>query len=326
MNIATSRNKKKFRTLCSKEISIPIFIQAWWLDAVCGKDNWDVVIAEKGGVIQAAIPYYMPKPGFIMMPPLTQSMGVWYRPIDGKADKQLSREKELANTLIDALPSFQYFAQNFHYSIGNWQPFYWRGFKQTTRYTYIIPDISDLEAVVTNFSHAKRKNLKKAEQKVNINFDLDKESFYNNHAMTLGKQGAKIQYSRDLFYRIYDSAYENNSGRTIYATDSNNNLHSALFVVWDSMSAYDLISTIDPDFRNSGSATLLIREMIKYVSQYVRVFDFEGSMIEPVANSFRQFGTIAMPYFSIWKGNRSLMFKAYMHIKGRLSTGSILKK
>ena len=76
-----------------------------------------------------------------MMPPLTQNMGVWYRPMDGKADKQLSREKELANTLIDALPSFQYFAQNFHYSIGNWQPFYWREFKQTTRYTYIIPDL-----------------------------------------------------------------------------------------------------------------------------------------------------------------------------------------
>jgi len=91
MNMATSRNKKKFRTLCSKEISIPIFIQAWWLDAVCGNDNCDVVIAEKGGVIPAAIPYYMPKRGFIRMTPLTQHMGVWYRHIGGKAVTQLSR-------------------------------------------------------------------------------------------------------------------------------------------------------------------------------------------------------------------------------------------
>jgi len=314
----TSKNKKIFRTLCSKEISIPIFSQAWWLDAVCGKDNWNVVLVEKGGVVQAAMPYYMPKPGFIRMPPLTQNMGVWYRLANGKEYKQLYREKELANMLIDALPPFQYFAQNFHYSIVNWQAFYWRKFKQTTRYTYIIPDISDLDAVVTNFSHAKRKNLKKAEKKVTIHFDLDKQSFYDNHVLTLGKQGAKIQYSRDLFYRIYDAAYENNNCRTIYATDSNDNLHSALFVVWDSMSAYELISSIDPDFRNSGSATLLTREIIRYVSQYVSTFDFEGSMIETVADSFRQFGSTAMPYSAVWKDNRSLLSLGAERLKGKI--------
>lgn len=312
------KNKEKFKVLCSKEKSIPIFSQAWWLDAVCGSNNWDAVLVEKGEDIQAALPYYMPKPGFIRLPPLTQNMGVWYRTANGKVYKQLSREKELANKLIDALPSFHYFRQSFHYSIVNWQAFYWRGFKQTTRYTYVIPDIRDLDAVVANFSHAKRKNIKKAEKRVSVHFDLDKQSFYDNHILTLGKQGSQIQYSRELFYRIYDAAYKNNKGRTIYAIDSDDNLHGALFVIWDSMSAYDLISTIDPDFRDSGAATLLIREIIRYVSQYVRVFDFEGSMIEPVANSFRQFGTIAMPYSQIWKNDR-LLSKSFMYIKGKIS-------
>lgn len=40
------------------------------------------------------------------------------------------------NYFIDNLPKFDYFNMNFHYSITNWLPFYWRGFKQTTRYTY----------------------------------------------------------------------------------------------------------------------------------------------------------------------------------------------
>jgi hypothetical protein len=176
-----------------------------------------------------------------------------------------------------------------------------------------------LDAVTANFSHAKRKNIKKAAKKVTVHFDLDKQSFYDNHVLTLGKQGAKIQYTRDLFYRIYEGAYERNSGRTIYAIDSEDNLHNALFVVWDAMSAYDLISTIDPDHRNSGSATLLVREIIRYVSQYVSVFDFEGSMIEPVANSFRQFGTIAMPYSSVWKDNRHLFAKGAAHLKGKIA-------
>lgn len=44
-------NKSKYRNLCAVEKNIPIFSQDWWLDAVCGEENWDVIIIEKGGII-----------------------------------------------------------------------------------------------------------------------------------------------------------------------------------------------------------------------------------------------------------------------------------
>jgi len=119
--------------------------------------------------------------------------------------------------------------------------------------------------------------------------------------MTLRKQGQEILYSFELFDRLYQAGYENNSAKTIAAFDDDGNLHAALFVVWDKHSAYDLISTIDPDFRVHGAASLLIRDVISYVSKFVNKFDFEGSMIESVERSFRQFGAEQVPYFSIEK-------------------------
>lgn len=122
--------------------------------------------------------------------------------------------------------------------------------------------------------------------------------------MTLGKQNLydkTIVYSFELFERIYDGCYTHNAGRTIYAEDADGHIHAALFVIWDENSAYDLISTIDPDYRKIGAATLLVWEMIKFVADKTKVFDFEGSMIEGVENSFRQFGAKQHPYFNISK-------------------------
>lgn len=136
--------------------------------------------------------------------------------------------------------------------------------------------------------------------------DLPAEEFYANHLMTLEKQGERITYDFDVFKRIYDAAHRSRAAKTWYALDAKNNIHAAILVVFDRHSAYYLISTIDPGFRSSGAATLLVRDAISYVSKYTKRFDFEGSMIAGVEQSFRRFGAILTPYFSLHKDNRRL--------------------
>ena len=62
------RNLKEiYREQCGNEPSIPIFSRDWWLDAVCGKDNWDAAVVEKGGWVVGSMPYYIKKrAGFIL--------------------------------------------------------------------------------------------------------------------------------------------------------------------------------------------------------------------------------------------------------------------
>lgn len=299
-----SSDKAKYRVLSDTESSIPVFSRAWWLDAAAGKDNWDVALIEEDGSVIAALPYAMKRRfGFTLLthPPLTQTLGPWLRPTVATPAKQLSRQKELMGGLIDRLPPFDHYAQRWHYANTNWLPFYWAGFKQTTRYTYVIDDLSKLDSVFAGFSAGKRKDIKKAEKCVTIKFDIPAEEFYENHRMTLARENSKISYSFDVFKRMYDSGYQRDSACTVAAYDIQNNLHAALFIVWDQNSAYDLVSTIDHRYRNGGATSLLVREAIRHISKKTRRFDFEGSMIEPVEHSFRQFNTRQVPYFSVSK-------------------------
>lgn len=54
-------SREKYREFCKTEKTIPIFSKDWWLDAVCGKDNWGVVLIERGGKIIVTLPYYLEK-------------------------------------------------------------------------------------------------------------------------------------------------------------------------------------------------------------------------------------------------------------------------
>ena len=333
------KNKEKYRRFCNKEKTIPIFSKDWWMDAVCGENNWDVLLIEKGGQIVASLPYFLRKRGkrrYITQPPLTKTNGIWIKyPPNQKYCKKLTYEKKVMTEIINQLDklNLDYYNQNFHYSITNWLPFYWKGFKQTTRYTYVIEDLENLDKVFRSFSHSKRKNIRKAKNITKIKTDLPAKDFYENHMLTLEKQNDKISYSFNIFENIYNSVYSHNSGKIFYAIDDRNNIHAALLIIWDDIQAHDLISTIDPDFRNSGAASLVVKESIKYISKRTKKFDFEGSMIEGVENSFRKFGAIQKPYFNISKNykkenifkiivkdvyyNYPILQKAYHKIKGR---------
>ncbi|MNZ42333.1 hypothetical protein D3C78_599060 [compost metagenome] len=316
--------KALYRDFSATEKTIPIFSRGWWLDASAGADNWDVALVESNGKIIASLPYVLQKHmGFAMLtqPPLTQSLGPWMRESNARPPKKLGQQKDLMEALIAQLPRFDHYAQNWHYSQTNWLPFYWHGFKQTTRYTYVLNDLRDLNKVYAEFENSKRANIKKSQKLVDIVFDIPADEFYDNHRLTLAKRGAKISYSRDLFKRIHDAGYANNSARTVGAYDKSGNLHAALFVVWDAMSAYGLICTIDPDYLTHGAASLLNMAIIDFVADKTCKFDFEGSMSEPVERSFRQYGAVQIPYFAVSK-TPSRLLKTYLFLKDLKSSES----
>jgi hypothetical protein len=302
-----STNKEKYRQLCQEQ-PIPLFMQAWWMDAVCSEGkHWDVLLYKKKEKILGALPFHLIKKlGYkiIVQPVHAQYNGVWINyPTNINEDKKESLEKEVMDNLIDQIErtGIHYFNQNFHHSITNWHPFYWKGFKQTTYYTYQIKDISNVDEVYNSFSHAKKKQIKKASKNFIIDFSMDLEEFHKLHTQYLLQDGKKIWYSKTLFKSIYQASVSRDQGTIIRIRDENNNMHAALFLVWDKQTAYNLISVINPEYKSSGASTRIVWEAIKILSNKTTIFDFEGSMIKGVARSFQQFGTEQVPYFNIEK-------------------------
>ena len=317
--ITALKNKEKYIELCKKETTIPVFQMPWWLDATVDHDNWDVVLTFHEGEITGAMPFFINcKMGLriITMPRFISMMGIWIKPIIQKEIDRLHHEQKISSQLIESLPSFDYFNQSFYYTYTNWLPFYWKGFKQTTRYTYVLENIENPELIFKQFAHSKRKNILRSEKLLTIKQDLSVDEFYNFHKICLEKEGKKIDYSLSLLTNLIEAAYIHKSGKIIYATDNEGRIHSALFTIWNRVSSFNLINPIDPEQRNSGSSSLLIKEMINYVKDKTNRFDFEGSMDPYISESFRRFGATQKPYFVIHKTN-SWLYKIYAALKQR---------
>lgn len=310
-------DKEKYRSYCRQEASIPIFSKDWWLDAVCTEGDWEVALIENNGEIIASLPYYI-KSKFgikaITMPKLTQTAGIRIKyPREQKTESRLAYEKEIINKLVDKLPELPMFRQNFHYSFTNWQPLCWRGFNQTTCYTYVIDDLSDLKTVFQSFSRTAKKNIRKAEKIVKVSSDGSIEDFCEINKKIFERQGIGYPYSLDLLKRIDDACRENNSRKIFFAKDETGKIYSAIYIIWDTESAYLLMSGSETELRNYNCKTLLVWKAIEYASQVAKKFDFEGSMIERIAEYNRQFGAVPKPYHYIFKEDSAITKISHMY-------------
>ncbi|SMO36335.1 GNAT family N-acetyltransferase [Solitalea koreensis] len=307
----TKTSKERYRSLCKTEDSIPLFSQDWWLDMVCGEHSWDVKIIESEGEIIAAWPIYIKRKwGFvgIVRPPFTPYLGCWIKYPTGQDDiMRMDFEIEVYSKLIATLPKFDHFSLAFDYDFHNWCPFYWQGFKQTIKYSYVIEDIGNWEQVLKRFSKTNRQRVKKGQQNMTVKYDLPPEEFYNFHVDVLRKIGRKIKYSFELFKRIHDAALAHGCGRVLYAVDANNKIHAAVFDIRDEHFAYSIFGVFDRECNASGASTYLSFEAIKYASQFVNRYDLGWTMNAPLGHAKRHEGAVLMPFHNISKNNSMLL-------------------
>ena len=308
-------SKEKYRLYCQeKNTTVPIFSRDWWLDAVCGENNWDVLIMEKDHRIAASLPYSLHiKHGLkmIQQPELTFTSGVWLEyPPHQKPAKKLSYEKKLMGGIIRQLESqkIDYFSQTFSPYITNWLPFYWAGYQQTTAYTQRIEDIADIEKLWQSFPNENnvRNNIRKAEKRLIIRNDLELAELIRLKDLTFARQGLTSAYHYEFIARVDAACQEHNARRMFFAQDAQGRVHAALYLIWDPDSAYYILGGEDPDLRNSEANSLLIWEAIKFASTVTRVFDFEGSMIERIERFFRSFSPVQTPLLTITKMSRRM--------------------
>ncbi|EDY85617.1 conserved hypothetical protein [gamma proteobacterium HTCC5015] len=236
----------------------------------------------------------------ITQPPLTQYLGPWILPAQSKRAKQLSREKDLMQALVDQLPQYHIYRQTWSPDYQNWMPFYWRGFAQTTRYSYRIENLSNLDEVWGGFQAGIRSDIRKAQkQGVVVERSADLSTFLSLNEMVFKRQGRAAPHPESLVKNIDEAAASRNQRAIFIAADEEGRSHAAVYLVWDQHSAYYLMGGGDPELRNSGATSLCLWEAIQFAATVTRSFDFEGSMIEPVERFFRAFGGEPVPFYSL---------------------------
>jgi hypothetical protein len=293
-----------YRTFASTAPDLPLFLQPWYLDAVCEEGRWDAALAYKGEQLVAVLPYYLKRKfhwKYVAMPRLCKFMGPYILP----KFRHLNEETHLFESLIGQLPKqLSAFEQDVNYAVVNWLPFYWAGFRQSTRYSYVLDlNLSESE-LYEQISKNYRQKIKAAKEKLMVSTGHSLLELQRLVALSFARQGLAAPFTPKFLEGLYDALNSHHSCQLFFAVDPDNQaVHSAALLAWDKQSAYYLLSGDDPSLRASGSAILLKWEAILFAKNtlHLPVFDFEGSMIRSIEIGRRDFGAQQRQYFRLQK-------------------------
>jgi len=272
-----------------------IFCRDWWLDAVAPK--WEYITIKDKDKLVAIMP--IAKYGRdILMPPLTQTLGIMFTPMQTSYAKTLSRQHQITEEIIENLPPFRRFEQSFHYAYQSFLPFYWHKFHETTRCTYVIHDLNP-DRVWDEMRKNIRTDIRKAARQAEVSHGSINKEFHKLNAMVYNRLG--IPYEQELIDRIEQACKKHSACDTLYARDRKDQIHATIFIVWDNHAAYYLISAADPELKHSGATSLLIWEAIRQAASITKEFNFEGSMVQEIERHFAAFGARQEKYHQISK-------------------------
>lgn len=307
LSILTEDQLPEWDALVESSPQCSIFCKSWWLKACCGAVR--VLGYFDSGRLIAGIPLYYERHAGLRisrMPKLTQTWGVVMTPLPGKMVTVQSREAEILDVFAARLVQEKIFVQAFHPSIQNWLPFHWRGFTQTTHYTYVLDELGSIDKLWDGLAQVRRTNIRKARRFGIVVKECSPETVFLSSTQTFTRQGKECSYRLDYLQRLYDAARSKDAGVCLAAEDRDGKLHAAIFFAWDSKRGYHLAAGHDSSLGDRGGPALLTWSLIEYAAARTAVFDFEGSMEKQVEASFRSFGAHRIGYNRIAKAPRWL--------------------
>jgi lipid II:glycine glycyltransferase (peptidoglycan interpeptide bridge formation enzyme) len=276
---------------------------SWWNEVV--KTDWDVAIVANGPQVIAAWPYFIRKKGpwvFLTNPHFTPYTGpIIQYPEGQKPDTRISYENKIVAQLIEQLPEYAEFTQNFPPSFSNTLPFIFHGFDDSKRYTYLLNLTQTEENIWSNFRDNIRRQIRKAEKQLSI--ESSEEVNLLPHLLKESYEGQKASYPdfpEALFERIYHYIRQYNCGELWKVVDEQKAVHASLLIIHDEHTAYYLIGGAAKAYKNSGAMSNLLHHAIKWAKKRgLSYFNFEGSSIPSIEKYLRGFGGELSPFSHI---------------------------
>lgn len=287
---------------------MPIFSKPWWLDAVCGSENWDVWLHENSsGCIDAAMPFYLEQREhglYITKAPLTQTNGIHFSyPHGSSAITKAKFEEKIIDEACNFIESLglAVYEQQYPWTFTNWLPFKWNQYTAETRYTYVIEDTSDIDAIWHSMDSKCRKLIKRGQKNGRLDKEIGFDEFWDEHKKVFQKQNLDVPFSKVLLQRLHKECVARECGQLLCERAQDGNVASLVFEVWDERSMYSLVGGSMSGYSSLETYHAVRWEAIKLAHEMGLMFDFEGSVIKRISRSVREYGGAPKPYFRIRK-------------------------
>jgi Acetyltransferase (GNAT) domain len=271
--------------------------------------QWAEVTCEQDGATVARLPYVVrgrPRLRMLTQSSLTQTLGPWVERSSAKPARALAHEHELLAELESKLPPAIAFAQQFSPSMLNALPFHWAGYRIEARYTYRLHGLGASDELWDGLRDNIRREIRKARKRVEVVEGLGVDRFHDVLSKTYERQSIATPHSLAELGRLAEACEARGAGTMLFARDDAGQIHATVWVVWDRNGAYYLLAGAQPDLRTSGASSLLAWEAIERAGSHADVFDFHGSMLQPVERFFRSFGAQQTAYLSVTRMSPAL--------------------
>lgn len=265
-----------------------IFATSWWLDAVA-PGRWRMNCAEKGDELVAAWPTVVERGRFGPLhvgASLCPFLGPLLPPAEGH--RRRAREIEALTILLDGIGQHAHLEARCNPAFDYWTPLRWRGFTQTTLYTWRIEELDDLDAVFAAFGEKARGHIRAAEKRGVVVGDAPLDEFLELHE----KRGRRPH--TELVRRVDAAASARGARDILVARGPDGAACAGCYLVHDERYTYYLMSATTGHVRGGGSA--VVWEAIKRAAAKGNSFDFEGSVLPHVEPFVRSFGGTPTPY------------------------------
>lgn len=279
-----------------------------WMDAVCVKGSWDIVASySKSGDLQGVLVYHYRSfwgLNFVLMPPMCFYNGIKLFYPEGQTNyEKISFEEKVISSLVSQLPAYSFYYQQFDPSFVNWAPLYWKGFKQSTRYTYRVHTEVSNGIKIDQLKGNVRRNIQKAESYCSVT-ELDLDAFIT--ALLESYEGRKNPFNLELIKRLHSSLQQKDAVKLIACRNTESRvIYAGAMIANDMDTSYYVVGFYNPKYKESGALSYLLWNLIS--NNKTECFDFEGSMIKEIEHFFRGFGGVWTPHSRIWKINSPIL-------------------
>jgi len=288
-----------------------IFHYSWWLQTTATEFSI-LALRNERGVIVAGMPIpFERRPGLRLFrsPNLTPYLGPVFdvSHINNTCDRLhfMRSNGELLARNIKSYDSVRYVAGA---SAPDLQGFLWAGFRVHLAYTFRFPSTHTPDQITAGMTRTHLQKLTKALRlKLSVVRDDGLEDLVMLNRKTFEKQGLKPVYSEDFLRRLWNAAHSQERAHLYIARTADNTPVAGLLTVYDNRTTYQIVSGVNPEFRDIPGAYLVLWNALQDTLLAGRNYDFEGSSLRGVECFYRRWGATAVPIWRLekagsWRG------------------------
>jgi len=276
----------KYDTCIEQSINVRIYAYSWYLD--CVADNWDALVLND---YEAVMPLPRRKKyglNYIYQIPWVQQLGIFSKD---------NINELLIQNFIDHIPK-KYVLVDYNFnSKNNFSSKY-----VVKRINYVLNLDKSFEEISQNYN----KNRKRIIRREFSDYIIDKNGSVEDFLDLYINQNVNYKTHKDSYEKLQHLLNVKHSSVHIWNVYKNEELLAGLVWLNDKNRITYLLPVATDLAKKDNIPTFIINELIKEYQNTNYILDFEGSMIEGVANFYRSFGAVKEEY--CWYRKRLMVF------------------